>query len=95
MMIKVASHLLSHIKQLDSHSVLQTLKVCAYSEKLAFRPTRDQLLQIEDKIMINLPEYLKSDLSIALTSLLRLNYYPHAIFTELNQMSKLVIFKKD
>lgn len=45
--------------------------------------------------MINLPEYLKSDISIALSSLLRLNYYPHAIFTELNQMSKLAIFKKD
>jgi len=45
--------------------------------------------------MVNLPEYLKNDVSVALTSLLRLNYYPYAIFTELNQMSKLVIFKKD
>jgi len=52
-------------------------------------------MQIEDKIMVNLPEYLKSDVSVALVSLLRLNYYPHAIFNELNKMSKLVIFKKD
>lgn len=44
MMNKVASHIFSHIKQLDSHSVLQTLKVCAYNDNLSFRPSREQLL---------------------------------------------------
>lgn len=45
--------------------------------------------------MVGLPEYIKSDVTVALVSLLKLNYYPLAILSELNQMQKLSIFKKD
>lgn len=45
--------------------------------------------------MVHLPEYLKSDITIPLVCMLKLNFYPQAIFNELNQMQKLSIFKKD
>ena len=45
--------------------------------------------------MVGLTEYIKSDVTVALVSLLKLNYYPLAILSELNQMQKLSIFKKD
>jgi hypothetical protein len=59
------------------------------------KPTRAQLVAVEDKIMVHLPEYLKSDITIPLVCMLKLNFYPQAIFNELNQMQKLSIFKKD
>lgn len=45
--------------------------------------------------MVNFPEYLKADITIPIVCLLKLRYFPQAIFTELNQMQKLSIFKKD
>ncbi len=51
--------------------------------------------QIEQKIFSNLPEYLKTDVSVILVSLMRLGYYPSSVFGELNLMSKFTIFNKD
>ncbi len=83
---KVADHLFSNISGLDPQSVLQTLKVVAYSDSVRVKPTRAQLVAVEDKIMVHLPEYLKSDISIPLVCMLKLKFYPQAIFNELNQM---------
>ena len=53
------------------------------------------MFDIEAKIILTLPDYLRVDISIALVSLLKLGYYPGTIFGELNQMSRLSIFNKD
>lgn len=37
---KVADHLFANIATLDTHSVLQTLKLCAYSDYIRVKPTR-------------------------------------------------------
>ena len=58
----------------------------AYTGEIKFKPSRAQLVQIEDKIMVNFPEYLKADITIPIVCLLKLKYFPQAIFTELNQM---------
>jgi hypothetical protein len=60
--------------------------VLAYTGEIKFKPSRAQLVQIEDKIMVNFPEYLKADITIPIVCLLKLKYFPQAIFTELNQM---------
>ena len=56
----------------------------AYSDLVKVKPTRAQLTQIEDKIMVNLPEYLKSDITIPLVCMLKLKFFTQAIFNELN-----------
>jgi|LakMenE18May11ns_1017448.scaffolds.fasta_scaffold9718818_1 hypothetical protein len=51
---------------------------------MSFRPSIEQLSQIEDKIMVNFPEYLKNDITVALSSFLKMNYYPTALLNEIN-----------
>ena len=52
------------------------LKVVAYSDSVRVKPTRAQLVAVEDKIMVHLPEYLKSDITIPLVCMLKLRFYP-------------------
>jgi len=42
-----------------------------------------------------MPEFLKTDMSTILVSLMRLNYFPASIFEQLNLMSSLSTFNKE
>lgn len=76
--------------------MLHLLKVTAYADKtLSYRPKEPELRELEEQIMRSLPEYLRADVSVALVSLLKLDYYPTKIVAELNQMFRLSIFNKD
>lgn len=95
LMDRVAMALCDQARNLDVSSILHTLKVCAYQDKLKYRPSRESLAQFEDKVMTELPQFLKADISVVACSFLKLNYYPQAIFHELAQMQKLTILRAD
>lgn len=79
-MRRSAAYLFEHSKNLDPHSVAQTLKVLAYDKNekldLKFKPTFGQLSQIETKIIKEFPEYLEHDITIPIISMLKLGFYP-------------------
>ena len=60
-----------------------------------FKPTHEQLERIEAKIHQEFHEYLEHYITIPITSMLRMGYYPETLINELNQIKKLSMFKSD
>ena len=81
---------------LDPMSAIHTLKALT-NDKLKLKSTIEmsQLESLENKIMADMPSYIKADLSAPIASMIQLGLRPDKIISELCSMNKLSIFKKE